>query len=139
MEEDKVNPIVIVGQGNVGKAIAQHLGESDKKIIIVGDHVNNTITVNGQTYQEIPKEKPKKYLNGRMGGLLAMASMMTMTADMNYGYPSGGHNGPERPTNIDIVKEYALIQQKKSHLSRSDREWVVRVFESKYRKVDNSL
>ena len=32
---------------------------------------------------------------------------------------------------IDLEKEYALIQQKKSNLSRSMRELVVRVYERK--------
>lgn len=36
---------------------------------------------------------------------------------------------------IDIEKEYALIQQKKSYLSRSMRELVVRVYERETNKM----
>jgi hypothetical protein len=30
--------------------------------------------------------------------------------------------------NVDIIAEHALIQQKKSKLSRSDREWVIQTY-----------
>ncbi len=84
---------------------------------------NETIEVNGEFYEEIQHERgrtPK-----RMPAFLMVAMMMG-------GLPS--IKEPERP-DVDIVKEYGLIQLKKSRLIRSQREWVISVFESNYRKI----
>lgn len=39
------------------------------------------------------------------------------------------------PSNIDIAKEYELIQQKQSKLSRWAREKVIIVFEKTFKKI----
>jgi hypothetical protein len=64
---------------------------------------------------------------------------MYETIDVNgvlYKTKSADNSTPakKRP-NLDIVKEYALIQQKKSLLTKSQRDWVVFQFESKYELV----
>lgn len=138
--EDLGNKVVIVGRVGIdGARVLHEIGEArkDKLIAIIGNHKNNTITVNGEVYEPIANEepKPKRYGNSKMLSAIAMTSLMAGVT--NYGDFTGGHTySPERP-NVDIVKEYALIQQKKSYLSSSDRAWVVRVFESKYKKVSN--
>ena len=51
-----------------------------------------------------------------------------------YGY---GESRYERklPEGTDIVKEYGLIQNKQSKLSKWERDMVVRIFEKNYYRV----
>lgn len=93
-----------------------------------------TFEINGVKYQRKPEIKPKQY-SRTMSKVLAMSMMASaMCPDMGYGMGYGG-NEPERP-NVDIIKEYELIQQKKSMLSKSNRDWVERCFENNFIKVE---
>jgi len=90
--------------------------------------MENIIEINGVKYSE---KKPKEIPRGVSSRLFqTMAMVAFLGGDFGFG---GGHSR-KRP-NVDIVEEYSLIQQKKSNLSRSDRDWVVRVFESNYTRV----
>ena len=42
---------------------------------------------------------------------------------------------PKETHQVDIVKEYGLIQRKESTLSKSQREWVVLQFEKHFERV----
>ena len=84
------------------------------------------IEINGIKYQQ--KEQPKrKPMSKTMTAMLMMASAF-ITLD-----PCS--KKPKEQPKVDIIKEYGLIQQKKSNLSRSQREWVVWQFERNYERV----
>lgn len=74
------------------------------------------IEINGIKYEQIERSRSKA-LGGRMG---AMLIMMAATMTMN----TSGRGGKEGPPEVDIVEEFALIQQKKSKLSKAHRDWV---------------
>ena len=81
------------------------------------------IEINGVKYQEKKRAKVSKTTFSIMlAGLMLGGGML------------GGGKEKQRP-NADIVKEYELIQNKKSNLSRSERDWVEDQFLRKYEKV----
>ena len=59
-----------------------------------------------------------------------MTTMLMMAAA--FGSLDPYAKKPKQTPQVDIVKEYGLIQQKKSNLSRSQREWVVWQFEKNF-------
>ena len=61
-------------------------------------------------------------------------AMMEITAAMYK--MSGRLKSINKTAGIDIVKEFELIEQKKSKLPRATRDAVVRKFNSFYEKVD---
>jgi hypothetical protein len=96
--------------------------------------MSNVVLINGVQYQKNePKQKQSSYATRRMLGIAAIAAAVDPYGHNGYG---GSSYFRQRPA-VDIVKEYELIQQKKSKLSRSDREWVIRTFESNYTKMED--
>ena len=87
----------------------------------------NIVEVNGVQYSQNEQPERKRGMSSKMMAILAME--MAMGAYMGMG---GGYTR-KRP-NVDIVEEYGLIQQKKSKLSKNDRDWVVYTFERNYTK-----
>ena len=84
------------------------------------------IEINGVKYQQ--KEQPKrKPMSKTMAAMLMMASAFSSLDPYA--------KKPKETPKVDIVKEYGLIQQKKSNLSRSQREWVVWQFEKNFERV----
>ena len=84
------------------------------------------IEINGVKYQQ--KEQPKrKPMSKTMTTMLMMASA--------FGSLDPYAKKPKETPKVDIVKEYGLIQQKKSNLSRSQRDWVVWQFEKNFERV----
>lgn len=88
-----------------------------------------TINVNGIEYKEKKKPNIKNHL-GKYGG---MAYMMALAASEQMMHPVVRANEAAK---IDIEKEYGLIQNKESTLSRSQRAYVIKVFENKYEKTN---
>jgi hypothetical protein len=82
--------------------------------------------LNGKKYKRIEKKKT------RMPELppILMMMMSLMAGGMEY----GGRREPEMPS-VNIVKEFQLIQQKKSKLSKSQRDRVEHQFNSKFYEV----
>jgi len=80
------------------------------------------IKINGIKYR--PKEQPKRKQMSK-----TFMTMMVM-AEMYYGRSKQKEN-----SKVDIIKEYELIQQKKSNLSKSGRDWVVWQFEKNFERV----
>lgn len=76
------------------------------------------ISVNGIKYKV--KEQPKKI--GRMGSIALSVGL--------------GLFDKFSEQEINIVEEYRLIQEKKSKLSRSLRDWVVYQFNKEYERVN---
>ena len=113
--------VAIIGKGEAGKAAAAQLNKAGIDTVILDDDVNDSILVNDVKYVPIPRVKT----SGAAARLLAIASMFG-------GMP--GIKEPERP-DVDIPTEFALIQRKKSNLSRSQRDWVEDVFHANFKKV----
>jgi len=90
------------------------------------------IEINGIAYEEIPQEQPKK-----MGKTLSKLMLMASFFELHDPYSPRRTASKPLPTN-DIVKEFELIQLKKSSLSRSERDRVVFAFNRLYRPVANS-
>ena len=82
------------------------------------------IEVNGITYIE-KKQSSGGYLSPRLRALF----MMTLAfGSLSYGM---GLKQKERPE-VNIIEEFGLIELKKSNLSKNNRDWVVRQFNSRF-------
>ena len=93
-----------------------------------------TIEINGVKYAKIEKEphSQKNYVNSKLLPLLMMTGMFS---GHEYGRRQGSDGGVPDPK-IDIIKEYGLIQLKKSNLTKAQRDGVVYTFEKNYKKVE---
>jgi len=127
------NKILIVGHGlsSIEKSVAT---KKNNDLILVDDE---SFYIDGVKYAPIKSERRKhNHINSKMGTFMAAATMIyaPYMADI-YDL---GHSSYERrlPEGTDIIKEYGLIQNKKSSLSRREREMVVSIFERNFSKVD---
>lgn len=103
-------------------------------IIISHPDVNKTrIEINGEHWELIDEPKSKRW-NGSSRMTNILAATLAMAGSLPMTDSRGGERMPTYPLEY-LVREYALIQQKKSHLSRRERYWVTHQFESKFRKV----
>lgn len=89
--------------------------------------MEHIVEVNGEKYL-LNQKDARKRPSSKIMSMLAAATLMGGA----YGY--GSTYSRQRP-NVDIVKEYELIKQKKSSLSANDRDWVVAMFERNYTKI----
>jgi len=87
------------------------------------------IEINGIKYKQIETSTPKM-----PKGMRSVLTMSMLLGGM--GAMGGGSRKRTQTPNVDIVKEYELIQQKKSNLSASQRRQVVARFESNFKRVD---
>ena len=86
--------------------------------------------LNGVTYVQIEKEAPKNS-HYKASRLMMLAQMLSASV-----YDIGGNSySRQLPENINIIKEYGLIQNKKSKLSRWEREAVVIIFERNFKPI----
>lgn len=86
------------------------------------------VEVNGIKYESKQEpRKPKKFSKS----FFTLYSMAMMFGGMDFmpRFKTPDLDG------VDIVEEYGLIQLKKSNLSRSKRDYIVRYFESKFKKL----
>lgn len=136
--------IGVIGHVGVGKSEAV-LSLKDKSIGLIGIHkhgiemeevLDEIFILNGIRYAPIKKEKAKHNPTKPDISIILSAASLMYTPYMNdiSGY---GENGYTRklPHGIDIIKEYGLIQSKKSNLSKWERDMVIRVFEKSYYRV----
>lgn len=130
--------IGIIGHVGHGKnTVVQELKNKGIDVIVIDNiEPDESFDLNGVKYAPIKTEQRKhKDVSSKLGGIMAMASMIYMPY-MNdlYGY---GESRYERklPDGTDIVKEYGLIQNKQSKLSKWERDMVVRIFEKNYYRV----
>lgn len=88
--------------------------------------MENVIEINGNKYVQKIKGNDGVPMSHKMFSLEMMA--MTMM---------GGFSAPRsrQTPKVDIVKEYGLIEQKKSNLSKRERDWVVQQFELNFTKL----
>jgi|LakMenE01Jun11ns_1017448.scaffolds.fasta_scaffold7259039_1 hypothetical protein len=88
------------------------------------------ITINGKNYEQkqIAQNNTPK-MSSKMAAFLMMGMVLS---GMDMG---GGSNLNKELADIDIVKEFELIQLKKSNLSREKRNWVVCQFNKHFVEV----
>ena len=89
------------------------------------------VEVNGIKYKSI--EEPKRE---------PLSRMVQMALIMGSIYGIGGSkpvsNRRSMNEGFDFVKEYGLIKNKQSKLSKSQRDYVVRYFEKHFNKIDEA-
>jgi hypothetical protein len=124
--------IGIIGYNNTGLATtAKALANKCNIPIVVGSTYKQEQTmeleINGIKYAEIEKQ-PKKQMSSSMARVVMMATM--------FGAMGGSEVSKtrERPS-VDLIKEFELVQQKKSNLSRNDRDWVVFQFNKRFKQL----
>jgi hypothetical protein len=133
--DKKIGVIGNVGHGK--NAVIQELINKKIDMVIVNepDSQDESFYLNDVKYAPIEKEQRKhKHVSSKLGGIMAMGSMVYMPY-MNDLY---GESKYERklPDGIDIVKEYGLIEKKKSKLSKWERDMVVIIFQKNYHRVE---
>lgn len=86
------------------------------------------VEVGGVQYQSVEARK-------QTGA--GMKSLLLMTAALSLASIGGGGYSKPAP-NVNIVEEYKLILQKKSKLSKRDRDWVVYQFHRRFKKIEQN-
>jgi hypothetical protein len=91
-----------------------------------------TFEINGKVYEAIQREATpnKKPINSKMMGIMAVYGMMAM----NSIYGSKATKEQQIP-NVGIIEEFALIEQKKSKLSKAHRDIVIWQFNKNFKEV----
>ena len=87
--------------------------------------MSQIIQINGESY--IAKKQPEPKSSKRMGN---MASLMAAMASTHI---STVYHRKLPP--VDIVKEFGLIEQKKSNLCKAERDHVIYLFNKTYEKL----
>ena len=128
------NEIGIIGGGeHMGLAIAAIKDAHPNIVIVDADDVKrhrDTFELNGVEYTPIERKTAQTKDATRTSMLmLGMGLMMSMV----NGYET--RHDRKLNENINIIKEYGLIQQKKSKLSRWERDAVVSIFERNFKKL----
>jgi hypothetical protein len=123
----------------VGLHVAELQAESHSPSLVVVDlkkERDDTFFVNGVEYEPIVSEKSSTKTNrsSKINALAIMAQMAYMPLMVGMG---GGKTNYRRelPPKLNLISEYGLIQEKKSNLSKWEREEVVFRFEKLFRKV----
>ena len=88
----------------------------------------DVIEINGKKY--LQKELPER-TKVRGGQFMALAAAMGMMSGIIYKNSKAQKEIPK----VNIPEEYGLIQQKKSKLSRQQRDWVVFQFEKNFVEI----
>lgn len=95
--------------------------------------MDDEIIINGVKYRPITKEaKQAPQYSRRMNTLMGLA---TIFGGMSGMYGGGNNYERKLDSSISICGEYELIQQKKSKLSKWERDVVIRNFERNYERV----
>jgi hypothetical protein len=136
--------IGFAGQGKTAlmqQAIEDSINRGERVIIVdtsnekVTEYPINSFTVNGERYVPIEKETSRSnYRKSKLAQVAEMLATPYLPYIDNFGYTSKIDR--KLSSNIDIIKEYGLIQLKKSTLSSWERNAVVRMFERNYKKVE---
>lgn len=110
--------ITIVGDGSSGlkTKVLETLKEKGVDVALVDSiEPKNTFVLNNLRYARKPQPQSSFF-------------------DMNFDYNSKYERKLSK--DIDIIKEYGLIQEKKSKLSKWERDAVVKSFESEYYPIN---
>jgi hypothetical protein len=121
--------VATIGPG-LSAAITNPKTKAD--IIIVHDNdvidLSRQFEIDGVVYAPVP-EKPKK---SRRPGIFELATLALAFPS----YTTGATQYARKRPVVNIIEEYKLILQKKSNLSRNDRDWVEFTFHRMYRIVE---
>lgn len=105
-------------------------------IIIVGEPTDtpgsNIVEIHGKRYEEI--EKDQNSLSKKAKQLMKYEPYLTYALDASI---PGRKRIKELEQTIDLVQEFSLIQEKKSKLSRRDRDQIEHMFHRKYKEIQN--
>jgi hypothetical protein len=85
------------------------------------------LIVLGEKYIEKPQRQTKSLMP-------TMVSIAALAAQLDFLYP--GYKKPRQRPEVNIIEEYELVQQKKSRLSKNDRDWVESQFHKHFIKVE---
>ena len=80
--------------------------------------------VNGKKYVPIERERTNPTMSRMMLMAMAFSSIDPLS-----------HIKTREAPNVNLIEEFSLIQQKKSKLSRSDREWVINQFNRNFKEL----
>jgi hypothetical protein len=135
---EKEIKVAVVGNAEMGKAVAHAIANKHNVDVIVVDeptpHITpNVVDINGELYAAKPSKGAKN--TPHMSRLMTAAAMMHAPHVHELLEPFGNNYKRQLPPHINIVHEYALIKQKKSELTKWQRDAVVHIFERKYAKV----
>ncbi len=108
-------------------AIRKQIEDVGREIVIVPSKPERSITINGKSYIEKEEAKHNSTNSRYLMESLAIAMCHSVSAQMD------SRKGP--PPNVNIVTEFELIQQKKSNLSKSQRDWVVKQFNNRFKEL----
>lgn len=86
-----------------------------------------TITINGKNYKQVERKSSK--LGSKMSTMLLTYALVAAGS-----IGSANRTITEKPK-LDIVKEYELILQFKSKLSRAQREYVKKTFNRNFVEI----
>lgn len=135
-----------IGKNNLTTSMMDELSSKNIDIVVVDTEpyeVDDSFLLNGVAYKPIQTEKPKRTQpninNSQLNSIIAMASSVYLPyIDGMYLH---GETQYERklPDGVNIITEYGLIQNKKSKLSKWERDMVVHIFEKNYYRVQNII
>jgi len=91
------------------------------------------IEINGIQYikKEVTYSKQKDLTINNF----ALAMLLESSQYIFSGFGNGGTSLNGKVNNCNIIKEFGLIELKKSNLSKSQRDWVIKEFNKTYQKV----
>lgn len=117
--------IMLVEQGHVGRIVMAlaALKHEHVKLIVV----DNAVSLQDTSFE----------LNGKMYDLIDQKQSTWLGRYKNLVFQDPFTEKTNKLQNIDIIKEYGLIQLKKSDLSKSQRDIVVKEFEKTYKQITN--
>lgn len=92
----------------------------------------NKLIVLGEKYIAKPKSQSKSQSKSILPKLIQMAAGLASIYPIHNPY----YNKPRKRPAVNLIEEYELIQQKKSKLSKSDRDWVEDQFHKNFIKVE---
>lgn len=131
--------LLIIGSAHHGSCVTTALKEHnmDVGVVVVDTIPDNSFELHGTRYAPIPKDVDQKggyKTKSKVAAMLAATAMM-YSPFMDTLYETGSTYKRKLSSDIDIVKEYGLIMQKKSKLSKWERDAVTRIFEQNFQRV----
>ena len=131
--------LLIIGNAAQGVNVAQSFKEHnmDVDVVVVDTIPDNSFELHGARYAPIPKEveQERGYKTKSKVAAMLAATALVYSPFMDSIYGTGSTYNRKLSSDIDIVKEYGLIMQKKSKLSKWERDTVTRIFEQNFQRV----
>lgn len=90
------------------------------------------LEINGLTYRAKEQERQQTAGKTLPRGLMSLMLMgMMLESQVSLGSPKKEKSAPK----VNIIEEYKLIMEKKSTLSKRDRDYVVEMFNKNYELI----